>query len=225
MWIPVISDSTVVGFRSQEEPRIEAILEIVPESVAQDLSFVWVRDEPPQAEAETIHSSFRTEACCHDRLAALVHDLDGRLVLELYAKNLAGSLSDSWLEDNWGVHPCGLPLSLVDKSEVVVLGAILNLAVRKGLIEEAKTLVRLIGRVVFRAAVRHATRKLLEESPATRKDGKAESSVGTAGARMEPITREEVANTDWDELLRQLLGIGEDPGPTDARSDPGPEEG
>jgi hypothetical protein len=100
-------------------------------------------------------------------------------------------------------------MTIVDKTEVAVFGALLTLSLRKGMVEEARTLVRLVGRVVFRAAVRCALAKLVTET------SKAQPSTNRerwGGSDVQPITPEEVAATDWDVLFRQLLGLdtGED---------------
>ena len=206
MWIPVVSDSTVTGVSPREESILEAIIEVIPDSALRNVGFVWVRDEPSDLEPQSLLTSFRGDARPTDRLAAAVHDRDGRLVLELYARNVTSSLSDPWLEENWGICPSSLPFTMVDKCEIAVFGLVLHLAVRDGLVDEAKVLVRLIGRVVFRAAVRHAVDKLLAGSAAHEKSGAPNAGKAFAGPSG-PISHEEVARTDLDALLHRLLGL------------------
>jgi hypothetical protein len=208
MWIPVVSDSLCAGLTGSEESRLEAMLEVVPEAVLATIGFVWVRDEPTDDCSGLVYATFRPGASESDCLAALVHDNHERMVLELYARRINSGLSDSWLAENWGILPCGLPLTIVDKAEVVVFGALLTLAVRKGMIEEAQTLVRLVGRVVFRAAVRCALAKLVIKSESVSPPLTPPEQAGRRETRR--ISQEEIDRIDWDALLRQLLGLATD---------------
>jgi hypothetical protein len=173
--------------------------------VASEVEFVWVRNDPSELTSAQLFLAFQENARPRERLGAFVHHSDGRLVLELYARNVMAGLTDDWLEENWGIRPCSLPLTPTEKLELTIFALFLHLGVRRGLEEEARTIVRLLGRVVFRAAVRGVTNRILKAWP---RPGEPHRSSSPANAG--PIGAEEVARTDYDALFRKLLNP-EDP--------------
>lgn len=202
MWIPVISDSGVPGAMPHDESALETLLATVPPALLTRISFVWVRDAPsPLAPRECV-LAFRCDAPAVDRLAALVSDPDGRVLIELYAANVASSLSDRWLAENWGIQSAALPLSNLDKLQVTLFALLLHWAVREGELASARILIRRIGRVIFRAAVRRVCAQILPAAPVRFRAGGV-----PADTLNRPISAAEVARTDMDALLRRLLGL------------------
>ncbi len=208
MWLPVVDDSTLSKTCSVEEHVIEAIVEVVPETVLSHarVDFVWIRGFPTDPLPDNLVAALRSEADVEDRLAAVIRD-DKGVVLEIYVENVESGLTDEWLEREWGIRPNSLNLSTTEKLEITFFALLTHVAIRQGQVDEAKTLVRRIGRVIFRAAVRAALKNLKEAYPDMTVDRVAPSLPEALGTSQGPIDAREAARVDYDQLFRQLLGL------------------
>jgi len=208
MWLPVINNSTSYKSRAVEEHVIEAIVEVVPEAVLSRarIDFVWLRGLPTDPLPEDLVVALRSEAEVEERLAALVRD-DKGAVLEVYLENVQSSLTDAWLEREWSISPNSLKLSTTEKLEITLFALLTHVAIRQGQVDEAKTLVRKIGRVIFRAAVRAAMKNLKETYPEMTVDCVAPSLPMRPKTPHGPIEVGEAARVDYDQLFRKLLGL------------------
>jgi len=208
MWLPVVDDSTHSRTDAVEEPIVEAIVEVVPEAVLSRASveFVWIRERPTDPLPDNLVVALRCEANVEERLAALVRDEKGAL-LEVYLENVQSSLTDAWLQREWSIRPNSLNLSTTEKLEITFFALLTHVAIRQGQVGEAKTLVRKIGRVIFRAAVRAALKNLKVTYPEMTVDCVAPSLPKALNTSQGPIDAGEAARVDYDQLFRQLLGL------------------
>lgn len=225
MWLPVVDDSTPSKSGSVDEHVIEAIVEIVPETVLSHarVDFVWIRGLPTDPLPDNLVVAFRADADVEDRLAAVVRDEKG-VVLEVYMENVESGLTDEWLRREWGIHPDSLHLSATEKLEITFFALLVHVSIRQTLVEEAKQLVRKIGRVIFRAAVRAALKNLTETCPEMTFERVTPSLPKGPETPQGPIDARDVARVDYDQLFKELLGL--DPtgdGPSD--SEPSPDGG
>ena len=208
MWLPVVDDSLPAKTCSVEEHVIEAIVQVVPEAVLAHarIDFVWIRGLPTDPLPDNLVAALRSDADVEDRLAALVRDEKGA-VLEVYLENVQSSLTDAWLQREWSIRPNSLKLSSTEKLEITLFGLLTHVAIRQGQADEAKTLVRKIGRVIFRAAVRAALKNLKVTYPELTVDSVAPSLPKTLNTSQGPIDAGEAAQVDYDRLFQQLLGL------------------
>ena len=208
MWLPVVDDSTPSKTCSVEEHVIEAIVEVVPETVLSHarIDFVWIRGLPTDPLSDNVVAALRSDVNVEDRLAAVVRD-DKGVVLEIYLENVESGLTDEWLRQEWCMHPNSLNLSTTEKLEITFFALLVHVSVRQGLVEEAKQLVRRIGRVIFRAAVRAVLENLKKTYPEIAVDRVVPSLPIELSTSQGPIDAGEAARVDYDQLFRQLLGL------------------
>jgi len=220
MWLPVVIDTDAPSGAMVDEPFIEAAVQAAPAGALENIEFMWVRDRPTDPPQDNLIVTFRAGASVEERLASIVQDEKG-IVLEVYMDNVRCGLTDEWLREKWGVSPPALDLTLRERIEITLFAVLLHYSIRQGLTEEAKTLVRMIGRVIFRAAVRRVLKDLEQMYPGT-DFGKISPSVRSDGQEhLKPIDAKEAARVDYDRLFRQLLGL-DLTGPAEGDSNPPP---
>ena len=219
MWIPVVIDTINRDTRSKmmaDESFIEAVVQVVPASVLETIEFVWVRDRPTNPPQDNLIVTFRAGMSVDERLAAIIQDEKGT-VLEVYLDNVRDGLTDEWLRDTWGISPTTIALAFTERIELTIFAVLVHYGIRQGLTEEAKALVRKIGRVIFRAAVRYAVKNLEQMYPGT-DFAKISPSVRSDGhKRVNPIDAKEAAQVDYYRLFRQFLGV-DSTGPAEENS-------
>ncbi len=208
MWLPVVDDSTFSETCFVDEHVIEAIVEVVPDVVLShsEIEFIWIRGLPTDPLPDNLVVAMRSEADVGDRLAALVRD-DKGVVLEVYLENVESGLTDECLKKDWGIGTHSLKLSTTEKLEITFFALLVHASIRQGQVDEAKTLVRKIGRVIFRAGVRAALKNLKRAYPEMTDDRVAPSLPKGPKTPRSPIGADEVARVDYDRLFRELLGL------------------
>jgi len=202
VWIPVVNDTINAGARPLEEPLVETIIQTIPERLLTGIEFVWLRDFPTSVSDEDIVAVFRANAAPENHLAALVRT-DQTMVLEVYMDQVESGLTDDWLHHEWGIESANLQLTTAEKLQIAVFTLLTHYGLQQGMITEAKCMIRKIGRVIFRAAVRRVIADLKQQYPHMRSDETTTSGNST----LPPISHEDIARVNYDKLFSQLLDV------------------